>query len=70
MTFDSFFHPKPYVGSLEPLIGLRLAGIYFGIRWRQGEAQVNSLAGHVYKAQSKWEQLEKKPVGAPWTLEP
>ena len=60
VSFDSFFLPKKNAGSLEPLTGTRLAGIGRRIQWRQGDAALDFIAAHAYRAQATWGALEQQ----------
>ena len=57
LTFEGFFQPRKYVGTLENIIGVRLAGIYRGVAWRHGPAQAEILAACAYKANLKYREI-------------
>ena len=71
LTYDGFFSPKPYIGSLEPITGLRVAGIFRGVAWTHGQKQAGMMAANAYCAMEEIQRaLRKWPVGRQYLWAP
>ena len=57
VSFSAFFTPKLYLGCVEPLLGIRLPGIFRGIRWNQGGIQIDLNAANLWLAKCKHDEL-------------
>jgi hypothetical protein len=62
ITFEAFFSPRKYIGSLEHITGQRLPGIFRGIAWRGGTRQTGYIAACAYSAGMAFHDLTKDLV--------